>query len=114
MPFQPTHAPVAWFFQLIIAPYFLYRLICNLTGNRIAAWAGLAVYLSSNGFLSGFTMQFAPGKTLSNTIFIAALYAASQAARTLQPGQMLVEAKGSGKYLLPIVLCLGLFVNEMP
>jgi len=114
MPVHPTLAPVAWFFQLIVAPYYLYRLVCNLTGNRVAAWAGIAVYLSSNGFLSGFTMQFAPGKTLSNTIFIVSLYAASLAARTLRPGQILVEAKSLGTYILPIVLCIGLFIDEMP
>jgi hypothetical protein len=51
----------------------------NVTGDRLAALAALAVYLSGTGFLSGFTMHFMPGKTLSNATLIVALYAVSDA-----------------------------------
>jgi hypothetical protein len=114
MPVHPTLGPVAWLLQLIVAPYYLYRLLRHVTADRAAALAGLAVYLSSNGFLSGFTMQFAPGKTLSNAVFILALYATSVAVKTLQPGELLIEAKGAGKYVLLAVLFMGLFIDEMP
>jgi hypothetical protein len=86
----------------------------NLTGDRTAGLAGVAVYITSCGFLSGFTMQFMPGKTLSNAVFMGALYAASVATRTLRPGQLLVEAPGVSKYAMLAALFAGLFVDEMP
>lgn len=113
-PVYPTLSPVAWLLQLLVAPVCLYRLLVELTRDRAAGLAGLAVYLSSIGFLSGFTMLFMPGKTLSNSIFMAALYAAAVATGKLRPGQTLAEAPGWSKYLVLVALFVGLFVDEMP
>lgn len=114
MPVHPTLAPVAWLVNLVAGTYCLYRLLLNLTGDRLAGLAGLAVYLSATGFLSGFTMHFMPGKTLSNTMLIVALYAASEAVKRLRPGQMLVDAPGWSKYLALVMILFGLFLDEMP
>jgi hypothetical protein len=113
-PVYPVLSPLAWVLQLTLAPYALYSLLVTLTRDRAAGLAGVAVYISSCGFLSGFTMLFMPGKTLSNAVFLGALYAASVATRTLRPGQLLVEAPGISKYVMLLVLFVGLFVDEMP
>jgi hypothetical protein len=114
VPTHPTLAPAAWFFQLVVTGYCLYRLLLNLTGDRLAGLASVALYLSGTGFLSGFTMFFMPGKTLSNTILVVTLYAASEGAKRLKPGQLLVEAPGWSKYLAFLTLLAGLFLDEMP
>jgi hypothetical protein len=113
VPVHPTLAPVAWLVNLAAGTFCLYRLLLNVTGDRLAGLAGLAVYVSATGFLSGFTMHFMPGKTLSNTMLIVALYAASEAVKRLRPGQLLVEAPGWSKYLALAILLIGLFLDEM-
>ena len=55
-----------------------------------------------------------PGKTLSNGIFVGALYAASVAAKRLRQDAGLVEAPGWSKWVLALVLFVGLFVDELP
>jgi hypothetical protein len=114
MPVYPTLGPVTWPLQLLLTPYLLYKLMVRLTADRGAALASVAVYISSAGFLSGFTMALMPGKTLSNLVYIAAFYAALVAAERLRPGQYLVESSGPAKYLLVLVLTLGLFLDELP
>jgi hypothetical protein len=114
MPVYPTLGPVTWPLQLFLTPFLLYKLLTRLTADRLAALAAVAVYMSSNGFLSGFTMALMPGKTLSNLIYVAAFYAAVVAAQRLRPGQMLIESGGPAKYLLVLVLTLGLFLDELP
>jgi hypothetical protein len=114
LPTHPTFAPVAWFFQLVVTSYYLYRLLLNVTGDRLAGLSGLALYWSATGFLSGFTMFFMPGKTLSNLILVLTLYAASEGAKRLRPGQLLVSAPGWSKYLAFLSLLVGLFLDEMP
>jgi hypothetical protein len=114
LPVHPTLAPASWLVQLVVAPYCLYRLLMNVTEDRLATLAGLAVYISAPGFLSGFTMHFMPGKTLSNTALLVALCAASEAAKVLRPGQLLVEAPGAIKYVALLALFGGLILDEMP
>jgi len=113
-PVHPTLAPVAWSLQLVVAPWCLYRLLVNLTADRGAALAGVAVFLTGIGFLSGFTMGLLQGKPLSNVALLTALGAASEAFRQLRPGQVLAAAPGAAKYLMLLALGLGLFVDEMP
>ena len=36
LPTHPTLAPVSWLLQLVVAPYCLYRLLVNLTEDRLA------------------------------------------------------------------------------
>lgn len=55
-----------------------------------------------------------PGKPLTNTVFVVALYAAVVAVRKLRPGQFMVEATGRAKYVLLVVMLLGLFLDELP
>ena len=114
MPVHPTLAPVAWLLELVLTPYCLYRLLLNVTGDRLAGLAALAVYLSATGFLSGFTMHFMPGKSLSNAVLIVALLAVSEAVKRPRPGQLLVDAPGWSKYLALAVLFVGLILDEMP
>ncbi|MGE3913922.1 MAG: hypothetical protein AB7K36_31550, partial [Chloroflexota bacterium] len=114
LPTPPTLAPVSWLLQLVVTPYCLYRLLVNLTRDRLAGLASVAVYISAVGFLSGFTMWFMPGKTLSNLMLIGALFGASEAVKHLQPGQLLVDAPGLGKYAALTMLFIGLFLDEMP
>jgi hypothetical protein len=114
MPVYPTLGPVTWPLQLLLTPYLLYKLMVRLTADRVAALASIAVYISSTGFLSGFTMALMPGKTLSNLVYIAAFYFALIAVERLRPGQYLVESRGPARYLLILVLTLGLFLDELP
>ena len=114
MPLHPTFAPITWLIQLAIAPYLLYRLLAAMTEDRLAALAGVAVYVSAIGFLCGFTMSSLPGKALSNACFIIAFFFAFKAVQRLGPRQTLVEAPGASKYLLLVTLLIGLFVDEMP
>jgi hypothetical protein len=65
---HPTLAPIAWSLQLIVALAALHRLIINLTGDRTAAVASLAVYGTATGFLSGFTIGLLQGKVLANVV----------------------------------------------
>src|SRR4051812_31561105 len=109
-----TFAPIAWTLQLVVALAALYRLMVNLTGDRLATLAAVAVYGTAAGFLSGFTMALLQGKTLSNVVMIVALWLVSEAARHLKPGQLLVEAPCWVRLALPMVLFLGLFLDELP
>jgi len=114
VPTHPTLAPVTWLLQLVVGPLLLYRLLLNVTADRLAALAAVAVYVSGTGFLSAFTMHFMPGKSLSNLTLIAAFCAASEATRRLTPGQLLVDAPGASKYVAMLMLLAGLFLDEMP
>ncbi|HZO26493.1 MAG TPA: hypothetical protein VFH48_10945 [Chloroflexota bacterium] len=113
MPVHPTLTPVAWAANLA-ALYFLYRLLVSMTGDRLAGLAGLAVYWSATGLLSGFTMNFMPGKTLSNMALIMSLYFAVEAMKRARPGQLLMESPGWSKYLLLVMIFVGLMLDEMP
>jgi len=111
---HPTVAPVAWTLQTVVALAALYRLMLNLTGDRLAALASVAVYGTATGFLSGFTMGLLQGKTLSNVVMIVALWLASEAARRLGRGRLLVDAPSWITLALGVVLFLGLFLDELP
>jgi hypothetical protein len=114
LPAHPTVAPAAWLANIVAGTFCLYRLMVNVTGDRLAGIATLAVYLTGTGFLSGFTMHFMPGKTLSNTTLIVALWAASEAVKRLRPGQLLAQAPGPHKYVMLAIIVIGLFLDEMP
>ena len=114
LPVHPTFSPLVWLVQLVVAPFFLYGLLALLTRDRIAALAGLAVYVSAIGFLCGFTMASLPGKSLSNAFYILAFYFAARAVSRLRPDQALVESRGASMYLLIATLLVGLFFDELP
>ena len=50
---HPT-ASISWILSLFIAPVYLYKLLRHFTHSTKAQVAGIIVYLSSMGFLSGF------------------------------------------------------------
>src|SRR5208282_3118821 len=110
----PPTFSVAWVPQLIVGPYYFYRLMRNLTRDKQAAWLTLAVYLSSVGFLSGISIAFAPGKALSHVIYILALFLASALDRRAAPRRPLLTIPGPEKYLLLALLFFGTFLDEMP
>jgi hypothetical protein len=110
----PAFSPIAWAIELLIGPYFLFRAVENLTDDRRAAIAATTVYLSTLGFLSGFTMALLPGKNLSNVIVILCIYLGSAIAKeTAGRRQWLYQSAGARKYLLLLVIFAGLFVDEM-
>lgn len=111
---HPTVAPISWFLQLIVGPGLLLLFIRNLTNSLFAGLAAVAVYMTSVGFLSGFTMGLLQGKALSNVAYITALYLASRIQLRARPGELLYQIPGIEKYLLLGVLFLGLFLDELP
>ena len=110
----PPTLSIAWPLQLAAGSYFLYKLMLNLTRDKQAAWLTLTVYLSSVGFLSGFSVAFMPSKPLSNVVYILALYLASRLDRRRAAGRLLFTGPGAEKYLLLTLLLLGTFLDEMP
>ncbi len=68
---------LTWIFSLLLSPLFLWKLIYNLSRNRISAWMGISLYYLSTGFLSGIVMFFHPGKPLCRFAAIFCLYCAS-------------------------------------
>ncbi|MGO8867110.1 MAG: hypothetical protein ACLQME_11470 [Alphaproteobacteria bacterium] len=110
----PPTLSLSWLFQLILGPYCLYRLMQNVTRDKQAAWLTLAVYLSSVGFLSGFTFGLASGKALSNVVYIVALFLASGLDRQAAPGTFLFFIPRWRKYALLVLLFFGPFLDEMP
>jgi hypothetical protein len=107
---------VGWVFELLLGPFLLYRLIMNLTGVRAAALTGLLVYLTSVGFLSGFGMPLAPGKPLTNVVFITVLYLCSEVKKRAAPGRLFLEVPGCRGMRSAIFMILlgGLFLDEVP
>ena len=110
----PPTLSISWIFQIILGPYCLYRLMRNLTRDKQASWLTLAVYLSSVGFLSGVTFDFAPGKALSNVLYILVLFLGSGLDRQAAAGRLLFFIPGGRKYALLALLFLGPFLDEMP
>ena len=111
---HPTFAPLAWFLQLFVGPALLLLFIRNLTGSLLAGIASVAIYMTSVGFLSGFTMGLLQGKALSNVVYIAALYFASRVQLKARQGEFLYQVRGFDKYLLLGFLFLGMFIDELP
>jgi len=78
--FIPPHPSLSltWIFTFILSPFFLFRLVDNLTSNRIASWISVLLYVASSGCLSLAIMLFHPAKPLSNFLAIFCLYLASR------------------------------------
>ena len=82
----PPTLSLSWIFQLTLYDSCLYRHTQNLTRYKQApSGSALAVYLSSVGFLSGVTYGLAPGKSLSNVVYIFTLFLASGLDRQAAP-----------------------------
>lgn len=108
----PTLAPIAWFLQLIIGPYYLYKGILNLTQKHQAAAISLIVYFTSIGFLSGFTMGLLQGKALANVALIISFFLMTDINK--QRNTLLYETAGLKKYALLLTIFFSLFIDELP
>lgn len=85
--FIPPHPSLSltWIFTLILSPVFLFKLVYNLTSNRIASWMSVLLYAVSPGALSLVTLLFHPAKPLSNFFAIFCLYLASKLSLSIGP-----------------------------
>jgi hypothetical protein len=110
----PTFLLIAWTLQLAVAPWCLFRLMDELTKNRRAATCAVAVYLTSVGFLSGFSMSLLQGKALSHVVFIVVLYVMARLEREARPGLLLYQIPSRTTYAVLGILLAGLFLDEMP
>ncbi len=69
---------LTWIFSLILAPFFLFRLLRNLGISLNTALALTAFYLATPGVLSFEAMLFRPAKPMTNFSIIFCLYLASR------------------------------------
>jgi len=78
--FIPPHPSLSltWIFTLLLSPFFLFRLVRNLSLNRVTAWIAVILYFLSPGFLSHLTLLFHPGKPLASFFTILCLYLSSE------------------------------------
>jgi hypothetical protein len=95
--------------SLIIAPIMLYKLVFNLTSSKTAALSSILVFVTSIGYLSGFGMLLIFGKFLAGLVYISVLYLSS----CFSKHQLLIDTPGVKKYIILIVLLIGLFFDEM-
>ena len=108
----PPAFSLAWPFQALAA-YLLYRLIVELTLDRVAAALAVLVYVTSVGFLSGFTFYFMPGKSLSGTLYLLALWIMARAMRTASQGQLLHRLSSGTKWAIVAVVFVALLLDEL-
>jgi hypothetical protein len=86
----------------------------DLLGDRAAAALAVLVYVTSTGFLSGFTMLFTPGKPLSGPLFVLVIWLMLRLDRSAQAGQLFHQAPRGVTYALLLALFLGLLLDEIP
>ena len=109
---HPT-ASISWILSLFIAPVYLYKLLSHFTYSKKAQVAGVVVYLSSMGFLSGFSTMLVPGKALTNVVFILAIYCMVQIQKLQSGRQLFFEVPSRYKAILFFIIFLGLFLDEL-
>jgi len=107
-----TWRPISWLLLVFVGPIFLFRLLRNLKCDLAAATAGVAVYVSSTGFLSGLTMAFIPGKGLTTVALIMAMYFLSEIAKSCR-GVRFSEAPTRVIIGATLTVFLGLFLDEV-
>lgn len=116
--FFPPHPSLSilWPLTLVLAPFLLFKFLATILKEKTAIFAGLAIYLSSCGYLYNATMIFHPGKPLLNVVVIAILF---WAAKTL-PSEKTQLPDGDNpkmdvsrmKYIL-LLLLVSLLLDEM-
>ncbi|KAF0144470.1 MAG: hypothetical protein FD156_1774 [Nitrospirae bacterium] len=109
---HPT-ASISWILSLFIAPIYLYKLLRYFTNSKKAQVAGIIVYLSSMGFLSGFSTMLVPGKTLTSTVFILTIYCMTQIHKLQTDRQLFFQIRSKHKTIMFFVVFLGLFLDEV-
>lgn len=105
---------MTWISQLVIASYYFYRFIMNLVHDRQAAALTLTVYVSSVGFLCGFSTLHWEGKPLSHLIYILVLYLSSVLDARGAARKPLFAIPGAEKYVVLLVLFFGSYLDELP
>jgi len=112
MPPHPSLS-VVWLFSLILAPIMLFKYLRLILKDTTAALAGVAVYISACGCLSGATMLFHPGKPLLNVIVIALLFLIARDAPAESPDRRNPGLVPSVFYGVLPFLTASLFLDEM-
>lgn len=108
----PT-ASISWILSLFIAPVYLYKLLRHFTHSKKAQVAGIIVYLSSMGFLSGFSTMLVPGKMLTSTVFILAIYCMVQIQKLQTGRQLFFEIHSKYTAIMFFIIFSGLFLDEV-
>jgi len=109
---HPT-ASISWILSLFIGPVYLYKLLKYFTHSKRAQLAGIIVYLSSMGFLSGFSTMLVPGKASTNVVFILAIYCMVQIQKSQTGRQLFFEVSSGYRVMLFFIIFLGLFLDEL-
>ncbi len=65
---------ILWILTLVLAPWIFYKYLKLILKEKTASLAGVAVYISSCGYLFSATMLMHPGKPLLNVVVIGILY----------------------------------------
>ncbi|MFI5024144.1 MAG: hypothetical protein ACHQRJ_21130 [Alphaproteobacteria bacterium] len=73
----PTNLSIAYIPELVSVALF-YKLLLNLTQDKLSARLGVAFYATSVGFTSGLSLMFIPAKSMTNVAFIVVAYVASE------------------------------------
>ena len=103
---------IAWFLTLGVAPVLVLRCARNMGLDGQTAALATLLYVTSTGFLSGFSMILMSAKPLSNVVYIGVIYLMSEL-KLKYRDQLFYEIKSPLKTALSILIFLGLFVDEM-
>lgn len=109
---HPT-ASLSWIATLFVGPIFFYKLLQLWTNSKGAALASVALYLSSIGFLSGFSMAFMPGKFLTSVVYILLFYLLAKIQKQ-KGGPLFFQISSSSRWLVSSILFLSFFLDEVP
>ncbi len=101
---------LTWMVALALSPFFLFRLMTNLTHDKNVALMTTILYLSLPGTLIPVMMYFHPGKVFSNFFFIFCLYLASRIQKKTDSGDFRTF-KWDFLFLVATV-CLSLLFDE--
>ena len=110
-PVFPTFS-VTWLLMLFVSPYLLFRICRKLEFGLPASLLAIAVYMTSTGFLSGFSMFFMPGKPLSMFLMLLLAYLALDLIEKEQSGASPSSLLRARLRVGGVVL-LGLFLDEL-
>lgn len=101
---------ITWIFSLFLSPFFLYKLVRNLTGDKSTALLTSLIYLALPGNLIPIMMLFLPAKPLCNFFYIFCLYLGSEINNKVEAGN---TARFKRDFLiLVLTVALALFSDE--
>lgn len=109
----PPAFSISWVLQVLSA-WLLFRVVVGFLQDGLIAILAVFIFVTSTGFLSGFTMLFMPGKPLSGLIFLLIIWLMARLDRRGAPDQLFHQVPGVEKYWVMAVLFLGLLLDETP